>query len=176
MQESIVTTRFGQPQAVCRDKANFFSSLLFLNILFQFREGSLRLVSSQPSNSQHCPVALTRLYFRRLGGNYLDSRSDSYLVPRTKKLTGGFLAADESVALSYTTAMEDFRSLLLVLGYNPCLYTEHSGKRGGATTAAERGMPEADLQRLGGWKSRAMVAKYTDASVQRRLAMSDFLS
>jgi hypothetical protein len=143
---------------------------------FQYREGGQRLISSNLQHPRYCPVLLTRLYFRRLGDSCLTDSSNSYLVPRTQRQTSGHLVADCSRPLSYSTAMEDLRSLLTKLGYCASLYTEHSGKRGGATTAAERGMSEADLQRLGGWKSRAMAAKYTDASVERRLKMSDFLS
>ncbi len=134
------------------------------------------MISSNLDVPRYCPVVLTRLYLRRLGSSYLTDRSESYLVPRTQRRPGGLLEADGTHSLSYTTAMEDFRSLLTKLGYCASRFTEHSGKRGGATTAAERGMSEADLQRFGGWRSRAMAVKYTDASIDRRLKLSDLLS
>jgi len=83
--------------------------------------------------------------------------------------------ADGSRQLGYTTAMEDLRSLLSRLGYNSALFSEHSGKRGGATTAAERGMSDQDLRRFGGWRSQGMATKYTDVSTEKRLKLSEML-
>jgi hypothetical protein len=132
-------------------------------------------VSSNSENPKWCPVRLTRLYLRRLGEDYVRGDSDNFLIPRTKKGKDGQLTTDGTRTLSYTTAMEDLRSLLAKLGHDSSKYTEHSGKRGGATTAAERGMTENELQRFGAWRSQGMAAKYTNLSLEKRLKMSDLL-
>ena len=144
-------------------------------ILLQFREGGTRLVASNTREPLYCPVRLTGLYFNRLGGSYSCSRYDGFLVPRTRRGLDIRLEADGRFPLGYTTAKEDLRNLLAKLGYDSARFTEHSGKRGGATTAAERGMASDDLQRLGGWRSRGMAAKYTDASAEKRLKLSSLL-
>ena len=77
--------------------------------------------------------------------------------------------------LSYTTSMEDLRRLLSHLNIPLKHFTEHSGKRGGATTAANLGMSSDELQKLGQWKSRNMAEKYTDSCIEKRLKMSAFL-
>jgi hypothetical protein len=136
-----------------------------------FSEGCERIVSSNPTHPIYCPVRLTRLYFYRLGEGF-----SGYLVPR---LLGGSVKLaqlpDPNRQLSYTTALEDLRALLSSLGLDARLFGEHSGKRGGATSAAAAGMDQPTLQRLGGWKSSQMAAKYTDLNLETRLKMSSLL-
>ncbi len=137
-----------------------------------FKEGSERVISSNQSNPKYCPVRITQLYLKFLGQNY-----SGPLLPRC---LGGARQSkprpDPSRTLGRTTAVEDFRDILTILGYDASLYSEHSGRRGGATTAANLGMPVDDLQRLGGWRSRQMAAKYTDLNIDKRLSMSDILN
>ncbi len=89
-------------------------------------------------------------------------------------MSAGRKFSQSSVVLStndarYCTALEDFRNLLSSLGYDPMSYGEHSGKRGGASEAASAGLSLPDLQRLGGWHSQTMPAKYTDVPVVKRI-------
>ncbi len=133
----------------------------------QYSEGSTKLVASNLSSTKYCPVLLTQLYLERLGVGYR-----GYLIPRVRLDLCKIQQADGSVPLSYTTALEDFRDLLTLLGENASSYSEHSGKRGGASAAAEAGMSATELQRFGGWRSANMAAKYTDLSVNTRLKLS----
>jgi hypothetical protein len=68
------------------------------------------------------------------------------------------------------------KKLMTLLGYDAKLYGEHSGKRGGATAAANNGATDKQLKRLGGWRSDAMPAKYVDLSISSRLSMSMSMS
>jgi len=134
-----------------------------------FSEGSERVVPSLPETPQYCPVRLTQLYLLRLGQNYF-----GYLIPRCSPRSGSTTQTSPNPAqhLSYCTALEDFRDLLSRLGYDPMSYGEHSGKRGGASEAASAGLHLSDLQRLGGWRSQTMPAKYTDLPAEKRLFTS----
>jgi hypothetical protein len=156
----------------------FVTPKLHLRVTFRggktdiFKEGSERIVSSNLDNPKYCPVRITQLYLAFLGENYSGT-----LLPRC--LGGakqGKQRPDPARSLSRTTAIEDFRDLLTILGYDASLYTEHSGRRGGATTAANLGMPTDDLQRLGGWRSRQTATKYTELNIDRRLSLSDILN
>jgi hypothetical protein len=133
----------------------------------QYSEGSTKLVASNLQSPKYCPVLITRLYLERLGIGFR-----GYLIPRVRLDSNRIQRADEAHALSYTTALEDFRDLLTALGEDASTYSEHSGKRGGASAAAEAGMSASELQRFGGWRSSSMAAKYTDLSVKTRLDMS----
>ena len=67
------------------------------------------------------------------------------------------------------------KKLLTSLGYDSSLYGEHSGKRGGATSAAANGATDKQLKRLRGWRSDSMPAKYVDLSVPSRILLSEML-
>jgi hypothetical protein len=78
-------------------------------------------------------------------------------------------------AVPYSGALSDLKKLLTSLGYDSSLYGEHSGKRGGATSAAANGATDKQLKRLGGWRSDSMPAKYVDLSVPSRILLSELL-
>ena len=134
-----------------------------------FSEGSERVVCAHAPSSRYCPVRLTRYYLRRLGESY-----QGFLIPRTKTVDGA-LVADPVRVLSYSTGLEDLREALTRLGLNSQEYGEHSGKRGGATSAAAAGMSTEELQRFGGWRSSQMPAKYTDLNIDSRLRAASLL-
>ena len=117
-----------------------------LRILFkggkndQYTEGGERVVASNP-DVKRCPVQLTLNYFRFLGLSY-----DGYLVP----LCTAKNSPNPAKSVPYSGALTDLKKLMNLLGYDEKLYGEHSGKRGGATTAAAHGATDKQLKRLGG--------------------------
>ena len=142
-----------------------------LKILFkggkndQYSEGSERIVASN-SDDKICPVKLTINYFQFLGPTYT-----GFLVPScTPKNT-----PNPNKAVPYSGALSDMKKLMSELGYDAILNGQHSGKRGGATAAAENGATDKQLNRLGGWRSDTMAAKYVDLSINSRISMSQLL-
>ena len=131
-----------------------------------FSEGGLRIVAGNLEEPRYCPVELTAHYFRFLGSAHL-----GYLVPACTPTN----KPDPLKALPYHGALSDLRSLLTSLGFDAQLYGEHSGKRGAATQAAENGMDSDSLQRLGGWRSEQMAAKYVDQSTESKIKLSKML-
>ena len=131
----------------------------------QYSEGSERIIASN-SNEKICPIKLTLNYFQFLGLSY-----SGYLVP----LCTSKNAPNPNKPVSYSAALSDLKKLLQLLGFDPNLYGEHSGKRGGATAAAAHGATESQLKRLGGWRSDAMPSKYVDLSLPTRISMSEML-
>jgi hypothetical protein len=127
--------------------------------------GSERVVACNP-DERRCPVKLTLDYFRFLGPVYL-----GYLVPSCTAKN----APNPNKPVQYSTALGDLKKLLRSLGYDADLFGEHSGKRGGATTAASNGASDKQLKRLGGWRSDAMPANYVYLSVTSRISMSELL-
>jgi hypothetical protein len=143
-----------------------------LNISFRggkndlFSEGGQRIVAAFDPPSRYCPVNFTKSYFQ-----YLGSHHSGFLIP----CCDPHFKPDQSKPVPYNAALSDLRSLLDSLGYQGKDYGEHSGKRGGASAAAENGISKDDLQRLGGWRSDAMPSKYTDLTTNSRLQMSKYL-
>lgn len=131
----------------------------------QYTEGSERVVASN-SNAKRCPVQLTLNYFQFLGPSY-----HGYLVPSCTAKN----FPDPNKSVPYSGALTDMKKLMNLLEYDGKLYGEHSGKRGGATTAAANGATDKQLKRLGGWRSDAMPAKYVDLSIPSRISMSELL-
>ncbi len=131
----------------------------------QYSEGSERVVAAHP-DSQSCPVKLTINYFQFLGPSYV-----GYLVPSCTPQN----KPNPEKALPYSGALSDLKKLLTSLGYDSSLYGEHSGKRGGATSAAANGATDKQLKRLGGWRSDSMPAKYVDLSIPSRISLSELL-
>ena len=59
-------------------------------------------------------------------------------------------------------------------GFGPVRFTGKCFRRGGTSAAVAAGLPIADVQSRGGWRSTAMVARYTsdEAAEERRLELS----
>ena len=60
--------------------------------------------------------------------------------------------------------------MMAMIGRDPTLYGEHSGRRGGATTASEAGVSWLDLKRHGRWASDSAPQRYieqTDKNANR---------
>ena len=131
----------------------------------QYSEGSERVVAANP-NSQTCPVLLTLNYLKFLGPVYV-----GYLVPSCTPKN----KPNPDKAVPYSGALSDLKKLMISLGYDASLYGEHSGKRGGTTTAAANGATDKQLKRLGGWRSDSMPAKYVDLSIPSRIQLSQLL-
>ena len=84
------------------------------------------------------------------------------------------LAADQrhvphpSKAVSYSVALSDFKSLLDRAGHPGRLFGEHSNKRGGATHAANCGVPCEEIRELGNWKNVQTAQLYIDESTPNK--------
>lgn len=165
--------RFSDVVRLTRKEVVFCSKpVRHLQILFKggkndlYSEGGQRIVAANLEDPRYCPVELTAHYFRFLGTSHV-----GYLVPACTPTN----RPDPTKSLPYPGALSDLRHLLSSLGYDAKLYGEHSGKRGAATQAVENGMSQDSLQRLGGWRSDNMAAKYVDLSLASRLKMSKLL-
>lgn len=84
-----------------------------------------------------------------------------------------------SRAIVYTLGLSDMRQILTSIGENGDEYGEHSGKRGGATYAAELGIIEEEIRIMGDWKdirtARLYIDKNTPQRIKRNKAFLDFL-
>ena len=130
-----------------------------------FSEGGTRIVAADTTEPLFCPVQLTHFYLKFLGSSHA-----GFLVPACNPKG----QPDQNKAASYSSCLEDMRGLLKNLGFEG-RYGEHSGRRGGASQAADNGMPAATLKRLGGWKSDDIPQKYVDLTIRSRIEMSKML-
>ena len=77
--------------------------------------------------------------------------------------------------LSYSRLRELLLAKIEQLGMDPKLFGMHSLRAGGATAAANAGVPDRLFKRHGRWRSESAKDGYVKDSVERRLSVSKSL-
>ena len=77
--------------------------------------------------------------------------------------------------LSYSTLRELFKRKLAELGYPAVEFGLHSLRAGGATAAANAGVPDRLFKRHSRWRSENAKDGYVEDSVDKRLSVSRFI-
>ena len=115
-----------------------------------------------------CLVAMLERYLRVA---QISMNSTDFLFrPITKTKAGEKLRT--SGKLSYSTFHELFKKKLTELGYSAVEFGLHSLRAGGATAAANAGVPDRLFKRHGRWRSDNAKDGYIDDSAERRLSVS----
>lgn len=136
----------------------------------QYREGSTVIVAR--SGSPTCPVAMLEQYCTRAT---LDLQSTGFLfrgIVHTKK--GEKLRRTGHI--SYTRVRELMLQKVAKLGYDAHKFSMHSFRAGGATAAANAGVPDRLFKRHGRWRSESAKDGYVKDSVESRLSVSRSLN
>ncbi len=120
----------------------------------------------------NCPVTLLRRYLllARIG-------SDSPLpILRALHNSNGRKSLQNSAKpISYTRTRELVKSALREAGLDPTHFGLHSMRRGGATTAAKKGVPIHLIQQHGRWKSLSSLQLYIENDIDTLLPVSSCL-
>ena len=132
----------------------------------QFRHGDE--VSIARTRNHTCPVAILERYLQVAKIPIVTT--EFLFRPITKTKIGERLRA--SGQLSYSTLRELFKKKLTELGYTAVEFGLHSLKAGGATAAANAGVPDRLFKRHGRWRSDNAKDGYVDDSADRRLSVS----
>ena len=77
--------------------------------------------------------------------------------------------------MSYTSVREVVKNKCIQLGLDQSKYGVHSLRAGGATEAANRGVPERLFKRHGRWASDSSKDLYVKDSLRKRLSVSQNL-
>ena len=91
----------------------------------------------------------------------------------TKTRTGEKLR--KSGGLSYSRAQEILLEKIKAMGWDPSQFGMHSLRAGGATAAANGGVPDQLIKRHGRWRSETAKDGYVKDSVENRLEVSKHL-
>ena len=135
----------------------------------QLREGHSVPIAS--TGNETCPVKMLQNYVI-LGG--IDTSSKECLfraIAMTKE--GGKLRKKGS--LSYSRMRQLVLEKLTSLGYEAKNFGLHSFRVGGATTAANKGLPERLFKRHGRWRSERAKDGYVKDSLEKRLRVTKSL-
>ena len=149
--------------------------------------GEGRAVSVHRSDG-FCPVDFLESYIKRLSWEFqLENPGVSYTGPLFPALTvrkiptrfGDAVTAlpKDPKAFSYSGATLALRKALERIGHPQAnLFTMHSGRRGGASTAVANGCDLLTLKRQGRWKSDSCPQLYVDEHVSLNTDFTKFLS
>jgi hypothetical protein len=72
----------------------------------------------------------------------------------------------------YSTVLHWFKDAARVLGLDPATFGTHSGRRGGATRAANVDIPDRLFKEHGAWRSERLKDGYVVSSLQSRLLVT----
>jgi integrase len=131
----------------------------------QYREGRWVLISRVPG--RYCPVALVERLLRL--GQYA-AQGAGPLIRNTSVTPSQQLIRERQP--SYTTVLSWFKAGAERLGLDPDEYGTHSGRRGGATRAANVDVPDRLFKEHGAWRSERVKDGYVVSSLQARLSVT----
>ncbi|MCG8626070.1 MAG: hypothetical protein MJE68_29245 [Proteobacteria bacterium] len=132
----------------------------------QFREGAW--VPIARTNSDICPVSMLERYFHL--GN-IQGNTDKLLFRGLTSTKHGY-RLHPSGGLSYTRVWELVLEKLEELGLDPKQFGLHSLRSGGASAAANSGVPDRWFKRHGRWRSENAKDGYVKDKLEDRLSVT----
>ena len=117
-----------------------------------------------------CPVAMLERYMC-----VAKIPAESKLFLFRPIVAGRIPRLRDSGKLSRTRLTELLREKLTLLGYPAVEFSPHSLRAGGATAAADAGVPDRIFKRHGHWKSETAKDGYVKDSLEKRLSVSKSL-
>jgi len=143
------------------------SEILKVNIVEsktdQLRQGSELLIARTSSST--CPVAMLKRY---MGMSWASDQFIFHPIQNTKHDE----TLRESGHISYTGLKDLFKRKMSKLGFEAAEFGLHSLRLGGATVAANAGVPDRLFKRHGRWQSKNAKDGYVKDSVENRLQVS----
>jgi hypothetical protein len=112
------------------------------------------------SDSEYCPVRLTKLYFRKFGLHFGMEAGDNTFVNFQLRRHAAVTAVIPHRSLSTTGATEHLRKLLAAVGLPNTAVTDKSVKMAGVTAAYEAGASSEDVMHIGRWRTVSIPLRY----------------
>lgn len=137
----------------------------------QLRDGET-VVLTELEDSRICPVKLLKRY---LDITRIPPGTNEFLFRPISGQGKSRCLKTVNKPISYATYRESFKRLFKDIVSDISRYSTHSMRSGGATLAANAGIPERQLQRHGRWKSTAAKDMYIKDSLRSRLSVSNSL-
>ena len=132
----------------------------------QYREGASLVIAC--TGTPTCPVSMMQRYFSM---GQLVHDSQDYLFRGIMHTKSGECLR-KGGGLSYSRLRKLLLEKISSLGMDPKLFGMHSLRAGGATAAANAGVPDRLFKRHGRWKSESAKDGYVKDSVESRLEVS----
>ena len=133
----------------------------------QLREGAW-----VPIGSDLCPVSMMERYFHSAN---IDRDPDKFLFRGLTRTKEGYRLIP-SGGISYSRVQELLHEKLRAVGLDPKQFGLHSLRSGGASAAANTGVPDRCFKRHGRWLSENAKDGYIRDKLEDRLSVSRNLS
>lgn len=136
-----------------------------------YRDGNWCLIAKTACDT--CPVKMLERYINSAGiqqdsDEYIFRSLTYYKINKSYKLRG-------LGPLSYSRERELLHEMLDCIGLNKKLYGIHSLRSGGASSAANGGVPDRLFKRHGRWRSERAKDMYVKDDIEKRLLVSKCL-
>ena len=138
----------------------------------QLRDGATVLLG-QLSDASICPVRLIKRYLELT--HILPGSSEFLFRPISGRGSNKHLVSVNK-PISYSTYREAFKKFFKDIVPDVKNYSTHTMRAGGATLAANSGVPERHLQRHGRWESATAKDMYIKDSLTTRLSVSNSIN
>ena len=138
----------------------------------QLRKGN-EVVISVGSGEKTCPVKILRRYLTEV--ERYPVQSDHFVFRALSKCKSGHKLVAIYRPVSYSTIREYFKVNFKDIVPDVSLFSTHSLRAGGASAAANAGVPDRLFQRHGRWRSVSAKNGYVDDSLGSRLTVSKML-
>lgn len=138
----------------------------------QLRRGN-EVVISVGSGEKTCPVKILRRYLTEV--ERYPVQSDHFVFRALSKCKSGHKLVAINRPVSYSTIREYFKVNFKDIVPDISLFSTHSLRAGGASAAANAGVPDRLFQRHGRWRSVSAKKGYVDDSLGSRLTVSRML-
>ena len=135
-----------------------------------YRDGAWVLISR--TNTELCPVVNTERYLKWAN---IPEDSDEFIFCNLTKCGHGYKLRDGNQALSYTRLWEHFIEAFKPHVTDISKYGLHGLRAGGASAAANRGVPDRLFKRHGRWRSENAKDGYVRDGLNERLKVSQSL-
>ena len=132
----------------------------------QYRDGSQVVIAR--TGARICAVAMMERYLTLAA---VTGASDKFLFRGLVKTKAGYKLR-ASGGLSYSRVRELVLEKLTALGLDKRLFGLHSLRSGGASTAAQAGVPDRLFKRHGRWRSETAKDGYVQDKLEDRLSVS----
>ena len=134
----------------------------------QYRDGKWLFIAN--GDTELCPIKILREYLDKCG--ITDLSADEFLFRAIAKGKGYEKLRKTNKALSYTRVREILLAGLREIGVDTKSFGTHSLRSGGATEAANAGIPDRLFKKHGRWRSEGAKDGYVKDNTQQLLRVS----
>ena len=134
----------------------------------QYRDGKWLFIAN--GVTKLCPTKIVRLYLEKC--HITDPCSEEFLFRAIAKGKSYEKLRKNNKALSYTRIREILLAALKEIGLDSKLFGTHSLRSGGATEAANAGVPDRLFKKHGRWRSDSAKDGYVKDNIQQLLQVS----